>query len=176
MKASNYRTPRSGFTLIELMIVVTIVGILTAIAVPKFGELVAKSREATTKGHLGAMRSALSIYYSDMEGYYPSDGTGFGHSAHRHACPHCMTNLDALTDGQKYLEDIPDAVLPRTTFSEGHPNSDAVDVALFDVNGNLIPNDDGGWVYQWDHTNANWGTLWINCSHQDVSGRSWTVF
>jgi len=62
---------KTGFTLIELMIVVAIIGILAAIAIPKFASLLRKSNEGACKGNLGALRSALSIYYGDMEGQYP---------------------------------------------------------------------------------------------------------
>src|SRR5436190_656992 len=62
-----------GFTLIELMIVVAIIGILAAVAIPKFANLIRKSQEGSTKGNLGSLRSAISIYYGDMEGQYPGD-------------------------------------------------------------------------------------------------------
>jgi len=62
---------KKGFTLIELMIVVAIIGILAAIAIPKFADLIKKSKEGATKGSLGELRSALTIYYGENEGIYP---------------------------------------------------------------------------------------------------------
>jgi prepilin-type N-terminal cleavage/methylation domain-containing protein len=61
-----------GFTLIELMIVVAIIGILAAIAIPRFAQMLEKSREGATKGNLGSLKSAASIYYGDQQGIWPS--------------------------------------------------------------------------------------------------------
>ena len=71
MKKTN-----QGFTLIELMIVVAIIGILAAVAMPRFADLVRKSNEGAAKGSLGAIRSALSIYYADNEGIWPASLAG----------------------------------------------------------------------------------------------------
>jgi len=70
MKASDRKA--SGFTLIELMIVVAIIGILAAIAIPKFGQMLEKSREGSTKGILGSLRSTACMYYGDQQGIWPS--------------------------------------------------------------------------------------------------------
>jgi prepilin-type N-terminal cleavage/methylation domain-containing protein len=61
----------SGFTMIELMIVVAIIGILSAIAMPRFADMIEKSREGGTKGNLTGMRSAQCIYYADQTGIWP---------------------------------------------------------------------------------------------------------
>jgi len=64
---------KKGFTLIELMIVVAIIGILAAVAIPRFAQMLDKSREGATKGNLAGIRSAVSIYYSEKEGVWPAD-------------------------------------------------------------------------------------------------------
>jgi prepilin-type N-terminal cleavage/methylation domain-containing protein len=65
------RNKQKGFTMIELMIVVAIIGILAAIALPKFADMIEKSREGSTKGNVGALKSANSIYYGDQQGVWP---------------------------------------------------------------------------------------------------------
>src|SRR5271154_6171283 len=65
------KSPR-GFTLIELMIVVAIIGILAAIAIPRFGQMLEKSKEGQTKGSLNSIHSAVYIYYGDQKGIWPT--------------------------------------------------------------------------------------------------------
>lgn len=54
-----------GFTLIELMIVVAIIAILAAVAAPRFGEQLAKAKDAKGIQILGNWRSAGTMYYAD---------------------------------------------------------------------------------------------------------------
>jgi general secretion pathway protein G len=60
-----------GFTLIEMIIVVTIMGILAAIAVPQFRTSLTISREAVLKEDLYRFRQAIDQYHAD-KGYYPA--------------------------------------------------------------------------------------------------------
>src|SRR4030042_704680 len=55
---------RAGFTLIELIMVIVILGILAAVAIPKFVDLTGEAKNAATKGGLGAIRSAVAIEYA----------------------------------------------------------------------------------------------------------------
>jgi len=66
------RFRQKGFTLIELMIVVAIIGILAAIAIPRFAQMLEKSKEGATKGNIGAMKSAGEIYYGNWQGIWPT--------------------------------------------------------------------------------------------------------
>ncbi len=61
---------RKGFTLIELLIVVVIIGILAAIAIPKFANTKEKAYLAAMKSDLRNLATAQEAYLSD----YPDDG------------------------------------------------------------------------------------------------------
>ena len=61
----------SGFTLVELMIVVSIIGILATVAVPSYRQSVVKAREAVLRQDLFTMRDLLDQYRAD-KGKYPA--------------------------------------------------------------------------------------------------------
>jgi prepilin-type N-terminal cleavage/methylation domain-containing protein len=148
---------KKGFTLIELMIVVAIIGILAAIAIPQFANLVAKSQEGATKGNLGTVRSALSIYYGDTEGFYPTDGQSF----------------TSLTTGGKYLQQVPNVNTPKTTNNLGHGSQNSVT--------NATGSDTGAWYYNnvgtgFTTPSNTWGSVAVACSHSDTKGIMWSSY
>ena len=60
---------KKGFTLIELMIVVAIIGILAAIAIPNFLRFQAKSKQSEAKTNLGGIFTAETSYFSENNVY-----------------------------------------------------------------------------------------------------------
>jgi general secretion pathway protein G len=76
---------KRGFTLVELLVVVIILGVLAAIVVPQFSDHSDDARLATLDTTLAEMRSAVELYYHQHNGTYPgankADGTPGGTAA-----------------------------------------------------------------------------------------------
>src|SRR5262245_456918 len=61
-----------GFTLVELIVVVAIIGILVTVAMPIYKDSVRKARESVLREDLYLMRDAIDQYFTD-KGHWPSD-------------------------------------------------------------------------------------------------------
>jgi len=71
MLMGKIRLGLRGFTLVELLIVIVIIAVLAAIAIPKFSNSNQRSRESSLKGDLKIVRDAVQNYYTDTT-YYPA--------------------------------------------------------------------------------------------------------
>mgnify|MGYP000382546049 CR=1 FL=1 len=69
----NLMKQQQGFTLIELVMVIVILGILSAVAMPKFIDLQGSARLSSLSGALGAVKSASSIAHSAWLVASPAD-------------------------------------------------------------------------------------------------------
>lgn len=147
---------KAGFTLIELMIVVAIIGILAAISIAKFNSMVNKTHEGASKRGLAILRTSISVYYGDNEGVFPTD------------------DLTCLTENKKYISEIPPAYVPGR-----HPKNNTVqnndDLGM----GMILTADTGEWMY-WNWTSSvptrRQGDVWLGCTHEDSKGKIWSSY
>lgn len=78
MDSAQYLSSQKGFTLVELMIVVAIVGILAAIAYPSYQEQIRKSRRSNCEGALTGLAGAMERYFTVNNTYVGATVGGTG--------------------------------------------------------------------------------------------------
>jgi prepilin-type N-terminal cleavage/methylation domain-containing protein len=92
MTEKDHTMRRDGFTLVELMIVVAIIGILAAIAIPNFATMALRAKRAELPTQLGAIERTEFAYFAEWDtfticiatpdsipGRYPTTFTGSGY-------------------------------------------------------------------------------------------------
>ena len=111
-------TRNSGFTLVELLIVISLISILAAMGLVQYKNSVVSSKEAVLRTDLFRMRDAIDQYYAD-KGKYPSA-------------------LDSLvSDG--YMRKVPEDPITKspdtwvTVPAEPDPNNPSSDAGIYDV-------------------------------------------
>jgi len=109
------KTRKSGFTLVEILIVVIILGILAAIVIPQFTEASSDARESTLTSNLQTLRSQIGLYKIQHNDNYPNTEDG-GATADADAdnfidrlCN--KTDIDGLLDATgdygPYMQNVP---------------------------------------------------------------------
>ena len=118
LDAGRAFTARQGFTLIELMIVMSLIVILAGIGLTLYGNSVTRAKEAALKEDLFRMRDAIDQYYADQNKYPAS--------------------LEELVSA-KYLRAVPvdpftqSAETWTTTFSDADPSNPGAEPGISDV-------------------------------------------
>ena len=94
------RKDEQGFTLIELMVVVIIIGILVAIAVPLYGGVQARARDNACAANVRTLNGAVAMYHAE-EGSFPEDMTELAGSGFLQDDPECPNDgeYEILQDG-----------------------------------------------------------------------------
>src|SRR4051812_36923473 len=163
---------QKGFTLIELMIVVAIIGILAAVAIPKFAQMLEKSREGATKGNIGAIKSAISIYSGDWQGVWPTFIEG---STANGVVGGTVAGDKWFANGTKgaYLDNVP-AVKVTAKNNYNTVQNSVVGNAVAAVAGSITGTATlvtTGWAYE-----SATGNVFVNNSQFDSFGLSYTLY
>jgi general secretion pathway protein G len=69
------RAAQAGFTLIEMLVVITIIGLIMALVAPRVLNYLAESKVKAAKIQIASLGSALDLYYLDV-GHYPTSSEG----------------------------------------------------------------------------------------------------
>lgn len=126
-----------GFTLIELVIIIVVLGILASIAIPRYRNIVAESREAAARGSLGAMRSGVSIYYAN-------------------AAVETGTAVWPPMDSIRTVGVVMEQAIPRNPYQS---DANAPDSIVTGVTKGVVVGTRGGWAYL-----ESTGEIWLNTS------------
>ena len=132
-RLSNHR----GFTLIELVIIIVILGILAAVAIPKYQDMSSQAKDAACRGALGALRSGVTIFYANQ-----AETTGTA------AWP---TVVQLATIGTVMAQSMPKNPYQSST--------NAPDSIVTGVTKGTVVGTRGGWAYL-----ASTGDVWPNTS------------
>ncbi len=128
---------QKGFTLIELVIIIVILGILAAVAIPRYRDLAGEARESAARSSLGSLRSAITIYYAN----------------------------EAVTTGTADWPPMDSLVTPGVVMEQSLPenpyqnDTNAPDSVVTGVTRGVTVGARGGWAY-----NPTTGEIWLNTS------------
>jgi len=142
-----------GFTLIELMIVVAILAVLASIAIPKFTLMVEKSREGATKGNLGTLRAAISLYYGSNSGIWPTT-LQTGESSYL----------------SSYLSELP-KVTVTGVFIGSNAISPAGCLVTYTIPNSVPVASSSGWLYD-----STMGRIFVNSTIHDSQGIAFSYY
>ncbi len=107
--SNRVRERASGFTLVELLIVVIILAILAAIVVPQFATSTDDAKEAALDSTLANMRDVIDLYFA-QHGEYPASRADGASAANTPAA--FIGQLSRYTDGDGTSQDTKDAAHP----------------------------------------------------------------
>ncbi|MFQ5606682.1 MAG: prepilin-type N-terminal cleavage/methylation domain-containing protein [Candidatus Zixiibacteriota bacterium] len=145
MQLSKLKDQR-GFSLIELVIIIVILGILAAVAIPKYQDITSEAQESATRAALGGLRSGVMIFYANAA---VTTGT---------ATWPTLVELETIGAGG-----VMEQAVPKNPYQL---DLNAPDSIVTGVTKGTTVGTRGGWAYNaatgeiWPNTSGNGENLW----------------
>ncbi len=141
---------RRAFSLVELVIVVVIVGLLAAIAIPRFSRGAAGATDSSVAGDLSVLRNAIEMYAAEHNGTYPTAvNLPNALTLYSDAAGNTSATKSATYEFGPYILKIPEL---KAGTHAGNATIEAVSSTPASETANT-----NGWLY-----NATTGQIWAN--------------
>ena len=137
---------KKAFTLIELMIVISVIGLLSSITIPKFTAINSEAKVANVQGNLANLRTSIGIFYIKTESYPDIENN---------------ENLESIANyDYKFTDFYSKSIMPVTPPSEKTSETN-----------NVVSSRDnlGGWIYLYDS-----GDIYANLEDGTYTGNEST--
>jgi general secretion pathway protein G len=144
---------KKGFTLVEILIVVVILGILAAIVIPQFTEASTEAKTSSLVTDLQSVRSQIELYKVQHNDNLPGVANGTQHPATGTTFETALTGYTTVA-GVATTRDDPNAYGPYLMKIPVNQFTDSIDVSL-GTDDPPAANPDGGWYF-----NTDTGKFW----------------